>query len=38
MPLTPDPYEIENTPDHAAATEFVTEGETNETNPQEGTL
>lgn len=50
MPLTPDPYEVDeetcnltvpsrnNALDRAAATASVTEGESNETNIQEGTF
>ncbi|MFT7025668.1 MAG: hypothetical protein ACJA07_004798 [Rhodococcus sp. (in: high G+C Gram-positive bacteria)] len=36
MPLTPDPYEIENAPDHAGATADVIEGKPIATDPQEG--
>lgn len=38
MPLTPDPYEVdENAPDRGRQS-LMAEGELNETNPQEGTL
>jgi hypothetical protein len=37
MPLTPDPYEIEDAPDHAGATADVAEGATTNPTIPEGT-